>query len=143
MQPRSIFKALVRLAVAASLMAVMAPMSRHEAEAGRLVKRHGSKAGAAITGNSATAGATERRVEDSAGAESEAGEGALHRADNGAPQSPLRASVARVLPAAPVVDNDEDVPGCAPGKLCTVCVAGCNSDTHAIVHSVPKGLRAE
>lgn len=31
-----------------------------------------------------------------------------------------------------------DVPGCAAGMMCTVCVAGCNGTSNSIIHVMPK-----
>jgi hypothetical protein len=52
-----------------------------------------------------------------------------------APVRPVvRANAARVI----TKPKDIDVPGCAVGMICTVCIAGCNDGANPIVHAVPK-----
>jgi hypothetical protein len=146
MQPRFIAKAFLRLALAVSVVAIMAPLASHDAEAGRAVRRHSRGVGAAITARAAAASAREGVSNTNSAEESEAGGEDHKRADVDAASAPAvlpRASVAKVLKAASVVNKDDDVPGCGAGNLCTVCVAGCNGEVNAIVHSVPKAQRAE
>jgi hypothetical protein len=147
MQPRSISKALLRMAFAALLVAVMAPMASHEVEAGRVGKRSSGGVGALLAGKAAAAVARDR-VGSSSGAVEESESGPADHAGGeeaaaSAQAAPARASVAQALKAASSVRKDVEVPGCAPGNLCTVCIAGCSGDINAIVHSVPKVQRDE
>jgi hypothetical protein len=41
-------------------------------------------------------------------------------------------------PAPRLVITEAQVPGCPPGMLCTVCVAGCVTGPNSIVHAEPK-----
>lgn len=48
------------------------------------------------------------------------------------------ATTPAAAPAVVLKPLDLDVPGCATGMMCTVCVAGCNGPTNGIVHATPK-----
>lgn len=54
---------------------------------------------------------------------------------------PAPVAVAKKATRKPVVDLE--VPGCAPGMLCTVCVAGCGGQSARIVHAERKVSRPE
>ncbi len=53
--------------------------------------------------------------------------------------SPVRAqAVIKTKPATVATRKDADVPGCGPGMICTVCIAGCTGAVNVIVHAAPK-----
>lgn len=130
-------KAAVRLAVAAALFGVLAPIASFEAAAGFGVASPGEAADADKAAAGSKGGNTYTKEEI------QAREEARKRAEEEAetnpppPRAPAKAKVVTPVPV-PVVKKDEDVEGCAPGKICIVCVAGCNAGPRSIVHSITK-----
>jgi hypothetical protein len=146
MVPRFVVRALLRLALALALIAIMAPLASHEAEAGRRFSRHGRAVGVVTTSRAAAASARKSASHAHSAEESGAGSEDANKTDGDtfSPSGELvRASVAKVLKAAPAAHVVDEVPGCAPGNFCTVCVAGCSGEVNAIVNSVPKAQRIE
>ncbi len=52
--------------------------------------------------------------------------------------APMTAAAVTVAPPAMIID---DVPGCTPGKMCIVCVAGCRGPRNGIIHAAPRAAR--
>lgn len=143
MQLRSIAMALVRLVLALSLVAVLAPLGSHEAVAGRFGSGDSepAKDGDGEKASSATAAPAKGGANTYSAEELRARAEARARAEEeqaNAPPAPPVAAVVKVVKPAPVVRKDAEVAGCAPGKLCIVCVAGCNGTVNGIVHAAPK-----
>lgn len=132
-----VLKTVARLAVAAVLFGVMAPMASNKAAAGFGVASPTDAAEADKAATASKGGNTYTKEEI------QAREEARKRAEEEAeknpapPRAPAKAKVVKPAPV-PVVKKDEVVDGCAPGKICIVCVAGCNAGPQSIVHSITK-----
>lgn len=122
----SAFRLVVRLALAAVVAVAAIPLSSSDADAGRRAVRAG------IVGYKAV---TRDRQSD---------EGASAAKSTSDAQPDTAAATATVTDAAPATKvastklNDDTVPGCAPGMICTVCIAGCGSSAIIIVHAERK-----
>ena len=138
--------AFLRVAFAVSLTAFTTPIASQEVEAAKAGRRIGAAAAGVIAGRAAAASVRDRSSEAVASEDGEKAVGDVQPADGSASstdQTPARAFSAKIVQVAPTAQRGIEVPGCAPGKLCIVCIAGCNTEANEIVHSIPKGLRAD
>lgn len=123
------FRSAVRLGLAIVVAAAAMPLGSNEADA-----RRGVRAG--IAGYRALT--YDRKAEGDAKAAASKGDGEQDDAQPAAAAPEAAAEkVASAKPAA------ETIPGCAPGMICTVCIAGCGSSNIVIVHAERRPIRQE
>lgn len=148
MSMRTALQAAIRLAIAAAVVLSGVTFTTDDAEARRGGKVRTTKERSTGHDDAATKRKADEHeaqgTEDSSGAyvprvrsrsasrghsesTSDAGSPASHR---------VGISGTTPLPAA-AVDKDIDVPGCAAGMICTVCLAGCGSSGNRIVDAQP------
>ena len=127
----SAFRFAVRLALAAVVAVAAMPLTSGDADA-----RRGVRAG--VAGYRLM---TRERNPD--GSENAAASKSDAQPDDGAPPVESAAPAAPVATAAAKKLEDTTVPGCAPGMICTVCIAGCGSSNIIIVHAERRLTRQE
>jgi hypothetical protein len=131
MSPQTALRASARFLVGLSLVIAALPMAPADAEAGRMK-------GAAMSGGGAAVRHHNRSSEEKNSTAEPAIEDATAAAEGGEAGGPVRAQA--VVKTKPIQSTPKeiDVPGCSPGMICTVCLAGCNGAVNVIVHAVPK-----
>ena len=130
MTMQSILRAVARTFVGLALVAGSLPLMANDAEAGRKI----SAADAAPVVRTINRNKEEKTTEEPAAQ----AEDATASSDNEAATPVARAQAVIKSKAAKVIPKDIEVPGCSPGMICTVCLAGCNGAVNVIVHAVPK-----
>jgi hypothetical protein len=145
MSLRIALQAVIRLAIAAGVGLTAVTFSADDAEARRGGKVRMTKERA--TSHDAT---TKRKSDDhdEQGADNsggtyvprvrsrEASRSQSETTTDAGSASPRRAGTPSPIPAA-TLDKDIDVPGCAAGMICTVCLAGCDGSINRIVDAQP------
>lgn len=132
--------ALVRLACGLCLAVTLVPFTGHEAAADAKDAK-AAKADDAKDKKGAKKGAGTYTPEEIKALEE--ARKRLEEEAQDAPPPPRRAAAVKVVKPAPVMKKDAEVSGCTPGKLCTVCVAGCAGEKNAIVHTSQTARRSE
>jgi hypothetical protein len=128
---QSTLRAFARTFVGLALVAGSLPLMANDAEAGRRV----SAASAAPVVRTINRDKEEKTTEEPAAQ----AEDVTASSDNEAAPPVARAQAVVKSKAAKVTRaKDIEVPGCSPGMICTVCLAGCNGAVNVIVHAVPK-----
>lgn len=127
---QSTLRDFARTFFALALVAASLPLMASDAEARRKISSAAVPAVRTINRNQ-----EEKKAED---AEAQAEDATAASANDAAPPV-ARAQAMVKSKAAPMSKaKDIEVPGCSPGMICTVCLAGCNGTVNVIVHSVPK-----
>ncbi|MEZ5815823.1 MAG: hypothetical protein R3D44_01920 [Hyphomicrobiaceae bacterium] len=132
-------RASASLVLGLALFAAAVPFVSGDAEAR-------GRGGKIINAGAAAARAHSHEATDKTAAENPAG----HEADSAvdatapAPAGSAASTSARAQSVTPATvrmskPKDTDVPGCSPGMMCIVCLAGCNGAVNSIVHEAPKG----
>lgn len=141
-------KAVIRLAIAAAVVLSGVTFTTDDAEA-----RRGGKV---RTSNERTTGhddaATKRKADEHEAQGADDSSGAYvprvrsraasrgpseSTTDAGSPPSRRPGISGATPPTAVAADKDIDVPGCAAGMICTVCLAGCDGSINSIVDAQP------
>ncbi len=121
----SVVRTVVRLALAVVVAAAAMPLHAHDADARRAVR-------AGIVGYKLMT--RDGKSDDDASASTATGNGQPGQADPGQ-ADPAAAPAPSAASAAGKKFDEHTVAGCAPGMICTVCIAGCGSSTIVIVHA--------
>jgi hypothetical protein len=127
---QSTLQALARAFVGLALVAAALPLMTSDAEARRKVTADAAPAVRTINRSTEEKSTEEPAATDEDATASSSGDAAAPVARA---QSVVKAKAAKVSKPA-----DIEVPGCSPGMICTVCLAGCNGAVNVIVHAVPK-----
>ena len=144
MSPKSMLRTSLRLFIATAMVAVLMPLADHANARG---SRSAAAAGKGVVvlnklkNNQDQDAATEaseapgNSTEDATAVESAA-------ADGGKPVARAQSVSVVGKAAAPEVE-DAKVAGCAPGMMCTICIAGCSGPTDGIVHAERRTSRSQ
>jgi len=132
MSPQIALRASARILLGLTLVITALPFASSDAEAGRI-------RGSAVSAGSAAVRYKNRESAEKDAQEEHATPEDATAVDGGEANGPVRAqAVVKAKPAKVVTRKDIDVPGCSPGMICTVCLAGCSGAVNVIVHAVPK-----
>jgi hypothetical protein len=131
MSLRGAWRGSARVVIGIALVMVALPFASGDAEA----RRGGGK----VIGVSAVPSVSRSRASEPNASAVPVEDATAAAPDTTGGETPARAHA--VTPAAAVVRKrvDAEVPGCAVGKICTVCVAGCYGDNNSIIFAAPKG----
>jgi hypothetical protein len=132
MQMFSNTRAAVRLTLAAAMFAAVAPLAASDTEA-KVIRSGARTVGRALVNRTqapAEAPAASKSTEDATAPVTGSGETPIAKAQTITPV---------VVEKKPI-----EVPGCATGQICIVCLAGCPTGTDSIVHAhrAPNGAKA-
>jgi hypothetical protein len=121
-----------RVVIGIALVMVALPFASGDAEARR-------RGGGKVIGVSAVPSVSRAHASEASASAVPVEDATAAAPDTTGGETPARAQA--VTPAAAVVRKrvDAEVPGCAVGKICTVCVAGCYGDNNSIIFAAPKG----
>jgi len=150
MYPRSAWRAAIRLAIIASVVLSGVTFGADDAEA-----RRGGKVRSSSSHSQSHDGAKHHEGGDAARKSGHAEDGSSgasyvpgvrvrsressRTTDTATDAGPSSARGLSLVPAAASAANaDTDVPGCATGMMCTVCLAGCDGSINGIVDAQVK-----